>query len=161
MEGKQSETWVYLVRHGEAKPKDESAERPLTESGAADVGRVATWAAGVEVRVDEIWHSGKLRAQQTAQIFAEHLNVKLLRVVSGLAPNDDVAQLATELQGVKGNIMLVGHLPFMGRLAARLVAGREEPGVASFRPGGMLCLERGEEGAWEIAWMLRPELTSV
>ncbi|MCH8271514.1 MAG: hypothetical protein IH985_09945 [Planctomycetes bacterium] len=78
--------------------------------------------------------------------------------VLGIDPTGDVAN---EASGWTDDVVLVGHLPFMGRLAARLVAGREDPGVAAFRPGGMLCLERGEEGGWEIAWMLRPELTPV
>ncbi len=59
--------------------------------------------------------------------------------------------------------MVVGHLPFMGRLAAYLVAGSEDAVVAAFQPGTVVCLERadGDEdggGGWALAWMVRPEL---
>ncbi len=53
---------------------------------------------------------------------------------------------------------VVGHLPFMGRLVARLTAGAEDAEIAAFRPGSVACLERAEDGGWTLAWMLRPEL---
>ena len=54
--------------------------------------------------------------------------------------------------------MLVGHLPFMGRLTSLLVSRVEEPDAVAFRPGSVVCLERGPEGTWTLAWMIRPEL---
>jgi phosphohistidine phosphatase len=39
--------WLYLVQHGQAKTEEEDPERPLTDRGAADVGRVAEVAARV------------------------------------------------------------------------------------------------------------------
>jgi phosphohistidine phosphatase len=64
---------VYLVQHGEAKPKEEDANRPLTSRGRREVSLVSSYVAGVGIRVVQIFHSGKLRARETAQIFAEHL----------------------------------------------------------------------------------------
>ena len=120
--GELSETMLYLVRHGEAKPKDEDPERGLTLLGADAVARMAAWAAGAGIRVDEIRHSGKLRAQQTAEIFAQHLsNAPIPQVVSGLAPNDDVEPIAQQLEGASRPIMLVGHLPFLESLTSLLV----------------------------------------
>jgi len=81
---------LYLVRHGEAAHKDTDPQRALTESGADHVRRIAAWAAQVGVVVKEIRHSGKLRAEQTANIFGERLNAAETRAVSGLAPHDDV-----------------------------------------------------------------------
>ena len=54
--------------------------------------------------------------------------------------------------------VLVGHLPFMGKLASFLVTGEPGKSVAAFRPGSMICLERGADDTWSILWMLRPEL---
>ena len=54
--------------------------------------------------------------------------------------------------------MLVGHLPFMAGLVSRLVAGREDAGLVAFEPGSVVCLQRTDEHAWTIAWMLRPRL---
>ncbi len=56
------------------------------------------------------------------------------------------------------DMVVVGHLPNVGKLVARLVSGREDAGVVAFRPGAVVCLERGEDGSWTIAWMLHPDL---
>ncbi len=61
-------TELFLIQHGEAKTKDEDPERRLTEHGAAVVEKMATWAARAGVKVSEIRHSGKRRAEQTASI---------------------------------------------------------------------------------------------
>ena len=150
---------VYLVQHGEAKPTDEDPERPLTSEGERAVRRMAAFAAKVQLHVDEIRHSGKRRAQQTAAIFAERLKLRGgVVAVEGLAPNDDVKPLARTLSDQTGPIMLVGHLPFLARLAGRLVAGNAEREVVRFRMGGIVCLERSEEGRWAVAWAVTPEL---
>ena len=148
---------LYLVQHGEALPKERDPDRPLSGPGRADVERLVDFRAKRRVRARRVRHSGKTRAQQTAELLARALG-GACEGRSGRAPNDPTGDVAQEASGWTDDVVLVGHLPFMGRLAARLVAGREDPGVAAFRPGGMLCLERGEEGGWTISWMLRPEL---
>ena len=62
---------LFLVQHGEARPGNEDSERSLTEHGAETVGRMADWAARMGIKVDQIRHSGKRRAEQTATIFAK------------------------------------------------------------------------------------------
>jgi phosphohistidine phosphatase len=52
---------------------------------------------------------------------------------------------------------LVGHLPFMARLASLLLTRDPKAEIVAFQPGTVLCLE-GEGGTWRVAWMLRPEL---
>jgi phosphohistidine phosphatase len=58
-------------------------------------------------------------------------------------------------------VLLLGHLPFMGKLVARLVAGDEDKPVAAFVPGSVIYLEQGEAGHWAITWMVRPELAPL
>jgi phosphohistidine phosphatase len=55
--------------------------------------------------------------------------------------------------------MLVGHLPFMERLAAQLVAGSQATPIIKFQNSGIVCLDR-VEGAitWVIQWALVPNL---
>ena len=65
---------IYLVQHGLSLPKDEDRERGLSEAGIADVKRIAAVAKGYRVPVASIFHSGKKRARQTAEIFASALN---------------------------------------------------------------------------------------
>ena len=76
----------------------------------------------------------------------------------GLNPNDPTDDIARAVALWDQDSMLVGHLPFMARLAGRLVAGRDDAGVVAFQPGTILCLERGEQQRWTIAWMVRPDV---
>src|SRR5437588_11714103 len=61
---------IYLVQHGESQPEEIDPERKLTESGAHAVQKVANFlrTSSGGVQVDVIWHSGKARAQQTAEL---------------------------------------------------------------------------------------------
>ena len=55
-------------------------------------------------------------------------------------------------------LMIVGHLPFLGKLAALLVADNEEAEIIAFKFGCVVCVERTENGAWKLAWMIVPAL---
>jgi len=112
---------LFLVQHGEAKPETVDPERPLTDRGAETVERMATWASRAGVEVAQIRHSGKRRAEQTAAILAEQLKpAKGVIAVAGLKPNDDVHAMGAALGTEREPLMLVGHLPFLSRLAGLL-----------------------------------------
>ena len=150
---------LYLVQHGEALAKEVDPERRLSEGGRRDVGRLAEMLAKSGVRVPKVLHSGKARARETAELLAAALAPGgAVEAATGLGPNDPAAAFAATLGGSGEDLLVVGHLPFMARLASRLMAGREEPALVAYLPGSMLCLERGEGGGWTLAWMLRPEL---
>ncbi len=149
---------LLLVQHGEANTEAEDPERSLTDAGAEATRRMATWAAASGLRVDRIQHSGKRRAEQTAEILAEGLNpAKGVIAVPGLKPNDDIRPVAETLKIQEATIMLVGHLPFMSRLTSLLLAGDPEAGVVRFRMSGIVCLNR-EDGEWSLRWAVTPEL---
>ncbi len=151
---------LYLVQHGEAGPKTEGPERPLTDEGRNDVARVAAFAKSVGVEIHQIRHSGIRRAAETAAIIAEHLEpAGGVVALSGLAPKDDVARVAELLNRETRPLMFVGHRPFMDRLAGLLVAGDPERPVVQFEKGGIVCLEREPTTwSWTICWVVTPEL---
>ena len=151
---------LYLVQHGEAKSKAEDPQRPLTERGRDEVHRVAAFAAKAGLKVSQVRHSGKRRAEETASILAEHLSpTEGVLAISGLAPMDDVRPIAQALQKETAPLMLVGHLPFMDRLARLLVTGDTRHSVVRFRMGGIVCLE-GENEDWAVKWVVTPELVA-
>jgi phosphohistidine phosphatase len=152
----QSNRRLYLVRHGEAKSKEEDVERGLTDAGRDNVASMAAWAASAGVQVCEIRQSGKLRAQQTAQIFAEHLGVQAV-AYAGLAPNDDVNDIAKAVESEQGDVMLVGHLPFLERLAALLTASRAETRIVAMDAGALLELTQVDDG-WLATCLMQPRL---
>ena len=151
---------LYLVRHGDAVSKEKDSQRPLSESGADVVRRVASFLRSSGLKVDEVRHSTKLRARQTAEIIVEgSASSTPLREVSNLEPLAEVAELANELSGGTADLMLVGHLPHLNLLASRLTCGDEHREVFEFPAGGVLCLKRRAESAdWVVQWLLAPAL---
>lgn len=150
---------LYLVQHGEAKREEEDPQRGLTDRGRQDVEKMAAYGGRVNLRVDEIFHSAKHRAAQTAMILAEHLRPeKGIDQADNLLPMDDPGLWALRIAGMTGNIMLVGHLPFMAKLAGLLLCGSEGQKTVDFKPGGIVCLRRFEDGRWTLGWMILPEM---
>jgi phosphohistidine phosphatase len=147
----------YLVRHGEAEPEHLSRRRPLTSDGRREVEKVARAAAARRLKIAEILHSDKLRAQETAEILARFLSpARGVRKTSGLSPEDDPLLAKAELEAAEESLMLVGHLPHVGRLAALLLVGDSEKTVVNFTPATMVCLARAQ-GTWRLGWTLSPE----
>ena len=152
---------LYLVQHGHAVAKDMDPARPLSDQGRADARRTASFLGRAGVRVSTILHSGKKRTEETAELLAASVGtVEHPDDISGIAPLDPVPEFARTVNGWTSDTMVVGHLPFMGRLVSHLVAGDEAVSTVAFRPGTVLCLEREESGGWSIAWMIRPELVA-
>ena len=149
---------LYLVQHGEALAREVDPDRPLSEKGRTEVGRMAAMLAG-HVSVTQVLHSGKTRARQTAELLAVKLaDGAPVEQMEGLAPDDPVAPVAQQFLGEKADTLVVGHLPFMARLVTRLISGSEDPAVVSFRPGSVACLEPADGVSWRLQWMLRPDL---
>ncbi len=151
---------VYLVQHGQAKDKEEDAERPLTPQGRRETSRIADLAARLDLDVAEIRHSGKTRAAETAAIFGSALGLmnlekKSVLSVEGLHPTDDVKPVANGLAGETRPVMLVGHLPFMPRLAGQMVNQDAEKPPVEFDHSGIVCLAREATG-WRVDWQLNP-----
>lgn len=150
---------LYLVQHGRSLSKDVDPERGLSEEGRAETQRIADVARGYGVRVTIIRHSGKKRARQTAEIYASALQpASGVEEADGLNPLDDVTPLAGIL-GSGGDVMYVGHLPYMERLTSFLITGNAELPVFSFQNSGIVCLEKDPgTGQWTIRWTLMPKI---
>lgn len=149
---------VYLVQHGEAKPEAEDPQRSLTDKGRRDVSSMARHAAAIGMKASQIFHSGKLRAKQTAEIFAQRLSeTPEAKETEGLSPLDD-PQIARDLiEEAKEPLMIVGHLPHLSRLASSLIIGDPEREAIKFKMGGIVCLAKTERN-WVANWILAPEL---
>jgi phosphohistidine phosphatase len=145
---------LYLVQHGEAKAESVDPDRPLTDRGAEDVRRVAGYAvAQLGVRPTRLVHSGRTRARQTTDIWGELLEARP-EEADGLEPNGDPATWVERLQHETADLLLAGHLPYLARLAGALLAGDPERPMVRFRPGGLVGLERADNG-W-VLWAVLP-----
>ncbi len=149
--------FLYLVQHAEAKREEEDPARDLTEKGRIDIESVAHHLKRLNVQVKQIFHSGKTRAQSTAKVLAKHLNPPdRVSDAPGLAPLDDPEIWAGRIAKLDEDILLVGHLPHLGRLAALLLSGDKERSVINFQMGGAVCLRQMEAGQWAVDWMIIP-----
>jgi phosphohistidine phosphatase len=150
------EMLAYLVQHAQARSKVDDPERGLSETGFQDIQRVAMFLRG-HIDVPVIAHSGKKRARQTAEILADTLDIPEIRQVPDLDPMADPGVWSAHLASMTEDVMLVGHLPHLSRLAGLLLTGDPEREIVRFRNAGVICIEKGE-GEWRLSWMLVPSL---
>ena len=111
---------LIIMRHGQASwsaPKD--SLRPLTETGRAEVQRTATQlgAYGLE----RILASPYLRAQQTAEIVAEHLGLSV-ETIQHVTPDGSPSRAIEQLPE-SGNTLIVSHMPLVSGLTELLCSG--------------------------------------
>ncbi len=151
--------YLYLVQHAEAKSKQEDPDRSLSVKGQADITKVAAYIATLPLLQPpaQIIHSGKTRAQQTAEILAETLAPPNgVEISADLAPMAEVTLWAKRLNPLPEDVMLVGHLPHLSKLAALLLCYNEQKQVINFQNGGVVCLHKNDEGAWLAQWIITP-----
>jgi len=153
---------LYLVQHADAVTASVDPERPLSAGGRKTARALAEACARHRLEAAEVIHSGKARARETAEAIAEACNLDV-RSSAGLDPLDPVKAFAHQCASMHSAVV-VGHLPFLERLAALLLAGREEPPVLAFQRGGMVCLERrgppdaaNPFGVWCLLWTAFPD----
>lgn len=150
---------LYLLQHGDSLPEEVDSERPLSPQGREDVRRLSNFVGNAGIRVGRVLHSGKTRARQSAEIIAQKMAPGLAtESAAGLNPNDPVEPVAEQIRNWSQDMLLVGHMPFMGRLGGMLVCGNRDLSLVAFKPGTLACLERDDQGRWSLAWVLRPEL---
>ena len=137
---------LVLAHHAEAESPAVDPQRPLTSHGRAQAGEMAERARLTGFVPAAIWHSGKLRARQTAEAYLRALNpFAEFRMVRGLGPDDPPVWMRDQLAAETSDVMVVGHMPNISDLA-RALAG-PGPGVPLH---GFLLLERMDDGRFEI-----------
>lgn len=163
---------LYLVQHGEAVDSSIDPDRPLTALGREVVSTQADTLVQSGVVGSTILHSGKPRARETAEILAatligEGFDASSAQVAEiAMGPNADIEPWLAAINALSVDTMLVGHQPFMGRLAAALVAGDSQGVRVCFTPGTVLCLlqdpnqdqRKNETGQWQLLALLNPAL---
>ncbi len=148
---------VYLVRHGEAKSPAEDPARGLTPKGRKLVEATARAALERNARPSTIFHSSKTRAKETAEVLADHLNpLNKNEMADGLAPNDDPGEWAGKLKDMNEEVMIVGHLPHLPRLASILICGDEQKENVFFQTATIAALENTNDNNWKLLWTITP-----
>ena len=147
---------LLLVHHGDAVGPDIDPMRPLSSAGLSASAALAETAAARGVRPVVIWHSGKIRAKQTAELFLRACNpLAVFEAVHGLQPGDPARWMHDRLLGDVRSILVVGHMPHLPALLSLL---RGEPGdrvARDFPAHGCVALEADGE-VWRETWRLTP-----
>lgn len=114
---------LLLWRHAEAEEAStDDLNRRLTERGERQARSMAQWIRNHQPKDLRIVVSPAVRCQQTAQA------LKLpFETVRKLGPDACVSELmaATGWPTAQGAVLVVGHQPTLGRMAALLLAGHE------------------------------------
>jgi len=144
---------IYLVHHADAVGPDVDPQRPLSAAGRAHAEALARAVGGRGVKPVAIWHSGKLRARQTAEPFWRECNpMAEFMAIRGLQPDDPPAWTKDMLTGEQREIMIVGHMPHLSRLLTLLVTGTDTS-VLHYPLHGVVALEPAGEN-WIERWRL-------
>lgn len=145
---------LYLVRHGESLSPTIDQEQSLSEKGKEEVQKMGMFLKTHPISIDLIVHSSKKRAEETAQllILGMKKNIALVKK-EGLNPNDPVAPIIDWINHENKEIMIVSHLPFLTKLASKLLVDEEKRPLISFGPSSV-CFLSNREGFWQLYWCL-------
>jgi phosphohistidine phosphatase len=136
---------VALVHHADAVGPDVDPQRPLSSQGIAHAERIAAQAKTVGFSPAAFWHSGKLRARQTAEAFLRACNpFAEFRMVRGLHPDDPPEIMRDAIREEERDLLVTGHMPHIAALLQLLA-----PDAAQFPAHGLVMLERGTDGEWK------------
>ena len=137
---------LILWRHAEAEDNAPSdAARKLTARGRKQAEKMAHWLrtqAGDELKHWRVIASPAVRAQETAAALG--LPVETVDAIAPDVSADNVLT-AANWPNAKHHVIVVGHQPTLGMVAARLINGVE--GYVSVKKGAMWWFEAREHGA--------------
>ena len=140
---------LCLVNHALALGPEVDPQRPLSTPGRehalALAGRVK--ARGFVPAL--IWHSGKLRARQTAEAFLTTCNpFAEFKMIRGVHPDDPPDILSDRLRAETRDVLVAGHIP---HLTAWLDLAL--PGSERFPLHGAVAVQSDDGGAtWRELW---------
>lgn len=118
---------LILWRHAEAevlREGEDDLKRPLTSKGERQAQRMAHWLNHRLAATTRVLVSPAERTRATA-----HALGRDARIVPALAPDATVDALLASARWPRASepVLLIGHQPTLGLLAARLLCGVEQP----------------------------------
>ena len=165
---------LFLMRHGIAEERliggiASDGQRPLTEEGRAETRRVAQGLKKLGVQLDLVLSSPLTRARQTAEIVHAVLAVKrALKLTDHLAPGLSISSLyktihdEPEFKSIQ-ELMLVGHEPDIGMIAANLL-GPAEAIEIPFKKAGIMRVDVYDlppSSPGRLKWFMTPKIATL
>jgi phosphohistidine phosphatase len=153
---------LYIMRHAEAEDEAESGNdeaRPLTQRGRERTRAAASGLRAIGLHFDAILTSSLVRAAETAELVSdEYTKNPPPQVLPALSPGVSPAEAVSALTPFAhhGEVLVVGHEPQLGKLAALLLNSSGTMAI-KFKKGACIALDLAkaiEPGAAELRWML-------
>ncbi|HEY5139058.1 MAG TPA: phosphohistidine phosphatase SixA [Methylococcales bacterium] len=156
---KQQTRLLYVVRHADAVAGYDDAIRPLSKKGQKQAADVGAFLKKIGVQVDAVWHSGLVRARQTAEIIADRMKTKQTpEAVDEFGPDDNPIKMRKKIEAFNGDLMVVGHAPSFPELIPVLLGLSDRHLIVDLKKAGVVCLETDEAGKWLIKWCIDSDL---
>lgn len=147
---------LILWRHAQAEDGRPDLERELTSKGRKQAAKVAAWLRERMPARYRVLASPAARARQTAAALGVEVSVSE-RLAPGTSAHDALEAAGWPDQA--GAVIIVGHQPTLGEVAAQLVSGA--PAEWSVKKGGLWWLEhrlRGGSTEVVVRAVIAPDL---
>jgi phosphohistidine phosphatase len=126
---------LYLVRHADAAPGEPDELRALTPEGREQARKLGERLRAEGIEPDAVLTSPLLRARETGELLCDE-RVRP-ETDARLSPGATAEQVREAVAGRGDTVVVVGHQPDCGRIAAELLGGAEP----KFPPAGMVRIE--------------------
>jgi phosphohistidine phosphatase len=152
---------LHLLRHADAGDPEAwegpDAARPLSEKGRKQSARLGRHLAGIGFDGGPFISSPKIRAVQTAELVADHVNAKVDRDDRlGESLTLEVVEAILRDTGDPEGAVLVGHDPDFSDLLAEMV----DTSRVEMRKGALARIEIERPlraGAGTLRWLIPPD----
>lgn len=114
---------LILWRHAEAEEGSNDLARGLTRRGQKQASDMAAWLRPLLPENYRLLASQAKRSQQTAAVLSKHYQV--LPALNPDASADAILR-ALDWPNLNRPIVLVGHQPYLGQIAAKLLSGEDQ-----------------------------------
>ena len=133
-------------------------KRHIVDVGAYPADVINRQSKDPAAGVNGILHSGKRRAQQTAEIIREAFNSRVpMSACENLGPEGPLDAVCSDIARFDAGRIIVGHLPLLPRLVSTLVIGSDGHDIVSIPAAGVVALEQAGHGQWRIIWCVSPQ----
>ena len=144
---------LYLLRHGQYATETES----LNFAGKREVEAIAEFLLKERAVIERIYSSPKSRSQETAKIIQQKVVANVsIEIRNDLNPNDPVDDIMIELSKERKVVLIAGHMPFLGTLAAKLLTYDEAQNAVGFQTGSLAILDCDSKGRWTLVSLINP-----
>lgn len=144
---------LILWRHAEAEDGFPDMERRLTAKGERQAEKIADFLRSRLPDPTRIMASPAVRTQQTARALSRKFETE-----AAVGPGSDARAVlkATGWPHAKGCVLVVGHQPYLGEIAAMLLAGEGLP--FTVKKGAIWWLSQRGGDAVSLRLCISPDL---